>query len=229
MEFVLISYPYIFTNIPVFYRKKKSHISLFYPFIFIYTHIYFIGNIYICIPIFYPYRLSIFFPIPAMDSHPEIFTFPWNRTIAGKNRIFWISDYNSSRSEAPHNSLICSVHVKSTKYSIDTHSAGVQLEKAISRIFCIFVSVFYLYSSVAFQVMFSGGREGIKELRRDSEEFRNVELHTCRRSWKSCSGLGQDTTFHLYLNSRTSTEFLGRAPCVSLPVPHFPSCRIFWG
>lgn len=74
------------------------------------------------------------------------------------------------------------------------------------------MSVFYLNSSVAaaFPVMLygvgdSGGR---------AEELRNMGLHTCR---KSCSGLGQDTTFRVYLHSRGSTKLLGRAPCVSLP------------
>lgn len=54
----------------------------------------------------------------------------------------------------------------------------------------------------------------MKELRRNSEELRNMESHIFR---KSCSGLGQDTTFRFYLNSRASRELLGRVLCVSLP------------
>lgn len=89
----------------------------------------------------------------------------------------------------------------------------MQLEKEISRILRgYFVSVFYLNSSVAaaFLVMLYG----VRDWGGRAEELRNMELHTCR---KSCSGLGQDTTFSVCLHSRGSTELLGRAPCVSLP------------
>lgn len=100
-----VFYPYIFLYIPIFYREKK------------YVSLYFIPlSIYI-------YLSLCFSRCPAMDSHPEIFTFPWNRTICvARTGFFWSPGYNSNRSEAPHNSLVCSVHVKSAKYSIYTHS-----------------------------------------------------------------------------------------------------------